>query len=65
METVKPTFLANLPAGSTIERRTDGRVFVWYPQPERHTVTFTVPPCCPTCGRPMEETATVYEALSI
>ena len=53
------------PAGSTIERRPDGRVFLWYPLGVRHTVTFVVPDCCPTCGRPTEPTATVEEELTI
>ena len=53
------------PQGSTIERRPDGRVFVWFPRGVRHTVTFTVPACCPTCGRPTAPTATVEEELTI
>jgi len=53
------------PAGTTIEYRADGRVFVWYPRGERHTVTFVVPACCPTCGRPTAPTATVEEAVTI
>lgn len=53
------------PQGSTIERRPDGRVFVWYPRGERLEVTFTVPDCCPTCGRPLEPTAIVEEAMAI
>ena len=53
------------PAGTTIEYRPDGRVFVWFPRGVRHTVTFTVPACCPTCGRPTAPTATVEEELTI
>ena len=53
------------PPGSTTERRPDGRVFVWYPRGERLEVTFTVPDCCPTCGRPTDPTATVEEELTI
>lgn len=53
------------PQGSTIERRPDGRVFLWYPLGVRHTVTFVVPDCCPTCGRPTATTATVEEELTI
>ena len=53
------------PQGSTIERRPDGRVFLWYPRGVRHTVTFVVPDCCPTCGRPTATTATVEEELTI
>ena len=53
------------PQGSTIERRPDGRVFVWFPRGVRHTVAFTVPACCPTCGRPTATTATVEEELTI
>ena len=53
------------PQGSTIERRPDGRVFVWYKRGVRHTVTFTVPACCPACGRPTATTATVEEELTI
>jgi hypothetical protein len=53
------------PQGSTVERRPDGRVFVWFPRGVRHTVTFTVPACCPTCGRPTAPTATVEEELTI
>lgn len=53
------------PAGTTIEYRPDGRVFVWYPRGERLEVTFTVPDCCPTCGRPLEPTAIVEEAMAI
>jgi hypothetical protein len=53
------------PPGSTTERRPDGRVFLWYPLGERREVTFTVPACCPTCGRPTEPTATVEEEMTI
>lgn len=53
------------PAGTTIEYRADGRVFIWYPRGERLEVTFTVPACCPTCGRPTEPTATVEEEMTI
>jgi hypothetical protein len=53
------------PQGSTVEHRPDGRVFVWFPRGVRHTVTFTVPACCPTCGRPTAPTATVEEELTI
>ena len=64
MQTVKPTLLANVPTGSTIERRGDGRVFVWYPKPERLVVTFAVPECCPTCQRALVS-ATVNETMAI
>ena len=53
------------PQGSTIERRPDGRVFLWYPLGVRHTVAFVVPAYCPTCGRPTAPTATVEEELTI
>lgn len=53
------------PQGSTVERRPDGRVFVWYKRGERREVTFTVPACCPTCGRPLEPTAIVEEEMTI
>lgn len=53
------------PAGTTIEYRADGSVFIWYPRGERLEVTFTVPACCPTCGRPTEPTATVEEEMTI
>jgi hypothetical protein len=56
--------LAHVPSGSTIERD-DDRVFIWYPPITRYTVTLTVPPCCPSCGRPLEPTATVNEAMAI
>ena len=53
------------PAGTTIEYRADARVFIWYPRGERYVVRFTVPACCPTCGRPTEPTATVEEEMTI
>ncbi len=64
MTTITPR---RYPPGSTTERREDGRVFIWYPRGERHVVTFTVPACCTTCGRPTEPTATatVEEELTI
>ena len=63
MTTITPR---RYPPGSTTERREDGRVFVWYPRGGvRHTVAFTVPACCPTCGRPTATTATVEEELTI
>lgn len=45
----------NAPAGSTIERRDDGRVFLWYPRGERVLVKLVMPTTCPTCGRAMEQ----------
>jgi len=65
LERRQPTPPRRYPQGSTIERRPDGRVFVWFPRGVRHTVTFTVPACCPTCGRPTAPTATVEEELTI
>lgn len=56
--------LSRFPPGSTVDRR-DSSTFVWYPQPERVVVRFTVPPCCPACGRELEPTATAYEAMAI
>lgn len=64
MQTVKPTFLASVPTGSTIERRGDGRVFVWYPKPERVVVRFVIAPCCPTCQRALSS-GTVDEEMAI
>ena len=52
------------PPGSTTERRPDGRVFVWYPKPERLVVTFAVPECCPTCQRALSS-GTVDEEMAI
>lgn len=65
MSTGIPQRLTPYPHGSTIEHRADGRVFVWYPRAARHVVRFTVPACCPTCGRPTEPTATVEEEMTI
>ena len=62
MTTITPR---RYPPGSTTERREDGRVFIWYKRGERLEVTFTVPACCPTCGRPTALTATVEEELTI
>ena len=62
MTTITPR---RYPPGSTTERREDGRVFIWYKRGERLEVTFTVPACCPTCGRPTATTATVEEELTI
>ena len=62
MTTITPR---RYPPGSTTERREDGRVFIWYKRGERLEVTFTVPACCPTCGRPTAPTATVEEELTI
>ena len=56
--------LSRFPPGSTVERRGDGRVFVWYPKPERLVVTFAVPECCPTCQRALSS-GTVDEELAI
>jgi hypothetical protein len=51
--------------GYVTELRPDGRQFIWYPPLQRYTVTLTVPSCCPTCGRALEPTATVCEAMAI
>lgn len=64
MSTTTPIDLSRFPEGSTVERR-DSSTFVWYPQPERVVVRYVVPPCCPTCGRALEPTATVNEAMAI
>ena len=45
--------LEDAPPGSTIERRDDGRVFVWYPPLQRETVSFTGMGRCETCGAPV------------
>ena len=60
---VKPVSLANVPPGSTVERR-DGKTVVWYPKPQRLVVTFAVPECCPTCQRALSS-GTVDEELAI
>lgn len=44
--------MRKVPAGSTIERRADGRVFIWYPR-HRETVSFTGMDRCETCGAPV------------
>jgi len=56
--------MARYPEGSRVQYCTDGRVFVWYPKPLRHVVTFAVPECCPTCQR-ATVSATVVEAMAI
>ena len=60
--------LEDAPPGSTIERRDDGRVFLWYPRIEhRETVSFTGLDRCETCGAPVgypeRDMATTSEAL--
>lgn len=55
------------PAGTTIEYRADGRVFVWYPRGERVVVKLVAPATCPTCGQavgyPERDMRTVDEEL--
>ncbi len=51
--------------GYVTELRPDGHQIIWYPPVQRYIVELVVPSCCPTCGRPMEPTAIVEEAMAI